>query len=184
MLGAIRIYKENHSKDPSFGQKNQNMVLMHAVPLDEVEVVKGLARNKVPRPSDFTTELFQETRPFMVQYILEVVEESHRSKKVHLALNSSFIALIPRYAQSKEPQGFRIINFCNVIYKIIFIFMVKRLKPIFPFLISPKQTSFVEGCQILYGIITTQEFVHSLKHLKAKGMLIKIDLSKAYDHLS
>jgi len=62
--------------------------------------------------------------------------------------------------------------------------MVKRLNPLFPSFISPEQTGFVQGRQILDGIITSQEVIHSLKHLKAKGMLIKVDLSKAYDRLS
>ena len=61
--------------------------------------------------------------------------------------------------------------------------MVNRLKPILPTLISP-QIGFVQGRQILDGIVTTQEAIHSLKSLKSKGMMIKLNLSKAYDHLS
>lgn len=62
--------------------------------------------------------------------------------------------------------------------------MVKRLKILLPSLIFPKQTSFVEGRQILDGIITSQGVVHSLKQLKSPGMLINLDLYKAYDRLS
>lgn len=34
------------------------------------------------------------------------------------------------------------------------------------------------------GIIVTQEAIHSLKKLRNKGMMIKLDLAKAYDKLS
>ena len=53
-----------------------------------------------------------------------------------------------------------------------------------PGLISPEQTGFVEGRQILDGIILTHEMIHSLKHTKTLGMLIKIDLAKAYDKVN
>lgn len=62
--------------------------------------------------------------------------------------------------------------------------MVSRIKPILPTLISQEKTSFVKGRQIVDGIVTDQEAIHSLKNLKDKGMTIKLDLSKAYDRLS
>lgn len=48
-------------------------------------------------------------------------------------------------------------------------------------IISPKQTGFVEGRQIIDGLVVSQEVVHSLKIKKEAGMMLKLDLSKAYD---
>eukprot|EP00253_Pinus_taeda_P008610 PITA_08610 len=48
----------------------------------------------------------------------------------------------------------------------------------------PEQTGFVEGRQILDGLVVTQEVIHSMKTKKQKGMMIKLDLSKAYDRVS
>ena len=62
--------------------------------------------------------------------------------------------------------------------------MVNILKPLLPNLISQEQTGFVKGRKILDGIVTAQEAIHSLKSLKTKVMLIKLDLSKAYDRIS
>lgn len=39
----------------------------------------------------------------------------------------------------------------------------------------------MEGRQILDGIILTHEMIHSLKQMKMSGMLLKVELSKAYD---
>eukprot|EP00253_Pinus_taeda_P010995 PITA_10995 len=50
--------------------------------------------------------------------------------------------------------------------------------------IWPEQTGFVEGRQILDGLVVTQEMIHSLNQKKQRGMMIKLDLSKAYDRLS
>jgi len=62
--------------------------------------------------------------------------------------------------------------------------MVNRIKSILLELISEKQTGFVKGRQIVDGIIVDQETIHSLKNSRHKGMMIKLDLAKAYDRLS
>lgn len=62
--------------------------------------------------------------------------------------------------------------------------MVNRLKLILPDHISPKKTCFFKGCQITDGIIVAQEVIHSLKISRTPGMLIKLDLAKAFDRLS
>lgn len=62
--------------------------------------------------------------------------------------------------------------------------MVNMVKPILPNLIAPQQTSFDKGRQITDGIIVVQDVIHSLKISRAPGMLIKLDLAKAFDRLS
>lgn len=62
--------------------------------------------------------------------------------------------------------------------------MVNFLKPLLLFLISPEKIDFVPSFQILDGITTVKEAIHSLNCLKSKGMLIKLNLSKAYDRIS
>ena len=62
--------------------------------------------------------------------------------------------------------------------------MANRLKPLLPLLISLEQSTYVEGRQILDGIILSHEVVHSLKTSKTPSMILKLDLSKAFDKLS
>ena len=71
-----------------------------------------------------------------------------------------------------------------MIYKIISKVIASRLKGLLPLLISPEQTGYVEGRQILDGIILSHEVLHSLKTTKTPGMLLKLNLSKAFDKLS
>eukprot|EP00253_Pinus_taeda_P008423 PITA_08423 len=47
-----------------------------------------------------------------------------------------------------------------------------------------EQTGYVEGRQILDNIIQAHEVVHSLKSNKQAGMIIQLDLAKAYEKLS
>lgn len=100
------------------------------------------------------------------------------------SLNSTFLALIPKGDESNTPNKYRPIALCNVIYKLISKVLANRLKPLLPLLISPEQTGYVEGRQIMDGMILSNEVIHSLKLLKKPGMIIKLDLSKAFDKLS
>lgn len=120
----------------------------------------------------------------MSQDIVELVEESRCTKRMHPALNATFLGLIPKTEKSKEPQGFRPIPLCNVVYKILATIMVNKLKFILPDLIAQKKIGFVKGRQIIDGIVMAQEIIHSLKNSRSKDMLIKLDLAKAYNRLS
>jgi len=112
------------------------------------------------------------------------VEKSRRSRKVLKALNASFIALIPKKENAMTLDGFRSIALCNVVYKIISKVIANRLKLHLPSIILKEKTSYVEGRQILNNIIQAHEVVHSLKSNKQVGMIIQLDLAKAYDKLS
>lgn len=129
---------------------------MRAVSMEDVEeVVKGMAKNKAPSLDGFTVYFFQVAWNFIGRNIWEVVEESRHNQKVCPSLNATFIALIPKTTKLDDRQVFFPITLYNVIYKIIAIVIVKCLKPLLPGLISPEQTRFVEGWQILDGFVTS-----------------------------
>ena len=94
------------------------------------------------------------------------MEESRALHWLLPSLNSTFIALIPKEEKSNTPDKFRPIALCNVIFKVISKVIANKLKPLLPLLISPEQSDYVEGRQILDGIILTHEIIHSLKHSK------------------
>lgn len=112
------------------------------------------------------------------------MEESRTLRWMYPGLNATFINLIPKEGDSNTPDKYRPIALCNIIYKIASKIIASRLKVLLPLIISPEQTGYVEDRQITDGIILTHEIIHSLKQTKKPGMLLKIDLSKAFDSLS
>eukprot|EP00253_Pinus_taeda_P012127 PITA_12127 len=120
-----------------------------------------------------------ETAPYSLK-----AEESRSLRWMYPGLNATFIALIPKSEDSNKPDKYRSIALCNIIYKIVSKVVALRLKPVLPHIISPEQSSYVEGRQITDGIILTHEIIHSLKQSRKPGMLLKIDLSKAFDSIS
>jgi len=177
--------KEVCTAIPRIVTEDQNRALMRVASLGEVEeVVMSMKKGTAPGPDGFTVDFYQVGWHFMGKEILELIEESRINQKVWPALNSTFFTLIPKNDKSEDAKGFRPIALCNVIYKIISSLMEKRLKPLLESLMSPEQTGFVEGRQILDGLVVTQEVIHSMKAKKQKGMMIKLDLSKAYDRIN
>jgi len=67
------------------------------------EVVKKMAKNKAPGPDRFTIEFYQASWSFMSQDLMELVEGSRCTKRMHPALNATFLALIPKTKNSEEP---------------------------------------------------------------------------------
>eukprot|EP00253_Pinus_taeda_P009202 PITA_09202 len=181
----MHAIQEICSAIPRLVTEDQNKALMRAATLEEIEeTVKAMKKGTAPGPDGFTVDFFQAGWHFLRKEILELVEECRMNQKVWPAINSTFYALIPKGDNLEDANGFRPIALCNVIYKIITSMMARRLKPLLDKLISAEQTGFVEGRQILDGLVVTQEVIHSLKVKKQKGMMIKLDLSKAYDRLS
>ena len=112
------------------------------------------------------------------------MEDSRRSGTILISLNSTLLTVIPKESRTEDPSKLRPIALCNVIYKIISKVISNHLKPLLPLIISLEQAGFVEGRQILDGIILVHETIHSLKASRTPGMHLKLDLSKAYDKLN
>eukprot|EP00253_Pinus_taeda_P033386 PITA_33386 len=139
---------------PKLVTREDNYNLNRLVTEEEVsEVIKEMENGKAPGPDGFNVEFFKACWEIVKKYILYVVEDSRKNKTVQRALNASFITLIP------------------------------KPKPLLPTRVPEEQTRYVEGRQILNNIIQDHKVVHSLKSNKQAGMIIQLDLVKAYDKL-
>jgi hypothetical protein len=165
--------------------KEKNEALMRPITQEEVDQsLKATPLGKAPGPDDFTSDFFHYYWSIIREDVWEIIEDSRKSGKVLQALNATFLTLIPKENNSTSPSHFRPIALCNVIYKLLTKIIVTRLKPILSFLISPEQSGYVEGRQIMDSVILAHEVIHSLHSTKTQGMLLKLDLSKAFDKLS
>eukprot|EP00253_Pinus_taeda_P021470 PITA_21470 len=177
--------KELTAAIPKSITSNQNWALCREISLEEVEeAIRSMPNDKAPGPDGFTINFYKACWSIVKQEVWEVVEDSRCLGTILKSLNSTFLALIPKFEDAKTPDKFRPIALCNVIYKIISKFIANRLKTILPGIISEEQSGYVEGRQILDNILLAQEMIHSLHSRKEAGMLMQLDLSKAYDKVS
>jgi hypothetical protein len=83
-----------------------------------------------------------------------------------------------------DVNDFRPISLVGGIYKIISKVLANRFKSILGKIISNTQNAFIGDRQILDSVLIANECVDSQIRSEDSGLLCKLDLEKAYDHVN
>ena len=101
-------------------------------------------------------------------------------------INRTNITLIPRINCPSKMFDFRPISLCNVVYKLVSKVIANRLKNILPQIILKNQSAFLSERLITDNVLVAYELMHYLEHKKEGKedfMVVKLDMSKAYDRV-
>jgi hypothetical protein len=96
-------------------------------------------------------------------------------------MNFGEIILLPKINEAEKIQQYRPICLLNVSFKIFTKVATIRLNTIADHVVRPSQTVFMQGRNILDGVVTLHEIVHDLRSKKLNGVILKIDFEEAYD---
>ena len=85
---------------------------------------------------------------------------------------------------AEELKDFRSISLVKGLYKLLAKILVNRLKRVVDSLASDFQHAFVRGRQILDVVLIANEAIDSRLKTNLRGLLCKLDIEKAYDHVN
>jgi hypothetical protein len=170
---------------PRMVNDDENAQLFKEISSEELVVVMSSFQKEKSLGSDgWPIEFFIDLYDVVGLDLLRMVEEVQQYGRISRALNSTFLALIPKVNKSDSFEGFRPISLCNCAFKIISKILAMRIKPLLSKYITPEQFGFLEGRLIHEAIGSAQEALHSIKVQSLSSFVLKLDLSKAYDRVS
>ena len=91
--------------------------------------------------------------------------------------------MIPKKKGKLSFEDYRPISLCNTLYKINSKIIAERIKNILAKHITREQAGFLKDRNIHEAVAITQEILHSMQTENLDGVVMKIDLNKAYDRV-
>ena len=186
------IFTEKHQKRPTFQNLdfkriNHTQAAALTSPFTKSEIndaVSSCASDKAPGPDGFNFRFIKSVWDIIKRDVYDIIQNFWSSSQLPQGSNIAFITLIPK---KDYPDGFheyRPISMVGSLYKIISKLLAKRLQSVISDVISPSQSSFIKGLQILDGALIASEIIDSCKRRKSPIAIFKIDFHKAFDSVS
>ena len=112
---------------------------------------------------------------------MNLFKDWYEGKLKLFRLNFGMIILLQKSKDANNLPKYRPISLLQVLYKIITKVVTLKMEPFMNKLISPCQTAFIKGRNIMDGVMSLHEILHEARRKKQQGVVLKLDFEKAYD---
>ena len=157
-------------------------------PISSEEVkaaIFDLHPEKAPGPDGFTGLFFRLAWDTIQNDVMLAMEKLEAAGTQGVStLNNALLVLLPKTPEAAQPSEFRPISLVHSFGRIFTKILANRLQPLMPSLVAPCQNAFIKGRSIHDNFIYVQRVIHSLEHRKLPALMLKLDISKAFDSVS
>ncbi|XP_060211737.1 uncharacterized protein LOC132639298 [Lycium barbarum] len=171
---------------PRMVSEEENNFLIEEASHEEVKrAVFDIDPNSSAGPDGFNGFFFQKTWDIVGDDLVNMVKAVIRGHQLPKFFTNTCLVLIPKSDNPQSFTDFKPISLSNVSQKIVSKVLNDRLSRIIPKIISQNQSGFVKDRSIGENVLLAQEIIHNIrKPNKGGNVIIKLDMSKAYDRLS
>ena len=140
--------------------------------------------DKAPGPDGFPIAFWHFSWDFVKEEVMGFFKDFFEQNKFVRNLNFTILVLIPKKENAVDIKDYIPISLVGGLYKILAKVLANRLRRVVGQVVSTAQNAFVERRQILDAVLIANEAIDALSKRKEKGLICKLDIEKAYDHLN
>jgi hypothetical protein len=144
------------------------------------EAIFDMEHNKAPGPDGFLAEFYQKFWNTIKGDLMQMFHDLYAGDLPLFSLNFGVITLIPKVQEANVIQQYQPICLLNTCFKIFTKVAANRLNLVADH-ISPTQIAFMQGRNILEGVVILHGIIHELHRKKQSRVVLKIDFEKTYD---
>jgi hypothetical protein len=147
--------------------------------------IKSLPSDKAPGPDGYTGRFYKLAWEVIKSDLMAAVSRLMQGDVSRLfLLNLAYVTPLPKMVDAMEVKDFRPISLVHNFAKIVTKLLANRLAAKLPSLVSCDQNASMKGCCILDNFMLVQEMTKALHRQKEPRLLLKLDISKAFDSVS
>jgi hypothetical protein len=147
--------------------------------------IKEIPSDRAPGPDGFIGAFYRHAWPWIKQDIMAALSKVHRGEGRGFGkLNGALITLIPKKADAAQVGDYRPISLIHSFAKLLSKILANRLRPRMDELISANQSAFIKGRCLHDNFMLVRQMARHLHAKREKGVLLKLDISRAFDTIS
>ena len=162
----------------------QSTQLSRPFAVEEVKAaVWGLNSEGAPGSDEIPVLFYKNCWDTLAPDLMQLMDDFYAGRCQMERLNKVHIVLLPKTPGAEMIGEFCPIALSNSIYLIIAKVLTNRLREVMDSLISPLQSAFIPGRQMIDSIVTAEEIVAAWRRSSTSSFLWKVDFAKAYDSI-
>jgi hypothetical protein len=149
------------------------------------QTIRSLPSDKAPGRDGFTGNFYKACWTIIKTDVMAAISSvwSRKFGNFNL-LNSAYIILLPKREEAESVKDYRPISLVHSFAKLVTKLLANRLAGRLNDLVSPVQSAFIKGRFIQDNFMLVQQTARYLHQQKQPRILLKLDITKAFDSVS